>query len=267
MLKTMRENTKIILWFVIVGFVGMIVFAWGMDISGIRSGRSRGVIGEVNGRKISPQEFQQAVQQAYAQAKQNSDEEPDYRGLIQNTWEGFVHDILILQAIEAQHIEVTDKEVVHYLHTQPPPFLQQEQFKPLFFTEDRFDPEKYRRFLDDPATFDNEGTRGLALYLENYARSALPFQKLHERIFGLARVTDAEARRKYIDDHEEAKVRYIALPLNTIPGLPSQERGDMGCPGRSVLGREGKGFLGLRSGQELLYLCPLRSTPSQKHSL
>ena len=217
MLKTMRENTKIVLWFVIIGFVGMIVFAWGMDISGLRSGKAHGVIGEVNGRKISPQEFQKAVQQAYAQAKQNSDQEPDYRRLIQDTWESLVRNILLSQAIETQHITVTDKEVVYYLHTRPPDFLQQEQFKPLFFTEDRFDPEKYRRFLNDPATFENETTRGLALYLENYARSILPAQKLQERILGLARVTDAEVRQKYVEDYEKVQVRYIALPTNTIP--------------------------------------------------
>ena len=216
MLKVLRENTRLaffVFCFIIVCFVGMMVFQWGMG--GFNPGST--AIGEVNGRKITPKEFQKLIEQEYAQAKQNSDQEPDRRKLIQDAWGKLVQQILILQAIEDQHITVTDKEVVHYLHTQPPAFLRQEQFKPLFFTDDRFDPEKYRQFLDDPVTFENENTRGLAMYLESYVRSMLPAQKLQDRIFGLARVTDTEVRRKYTEDHEKAKVRYVALPTNTIP--------------------------------------------------
>ena len=216
MLKVLRENTRLaffVFCFIIVCFVGMMVFQWGMG----GFGSVPTAIGEINGRKITPQEFQKAMESAYAQAKQNSDQEPDRGKLIQDTWEKFVQQILISQAIEEQHIIVTDKEVVHYLHAQPPAFLRQEQFKPLFFTEDQFDPEKYRRFLDDPATFENENTRGLAMYLENYVRSVLPAQKLQDRILGLARVTDAEVRQKYTEDHEKVRVRYVALPANTIP--------------------------------------------------
>ena len=216
MLKVLRENTRLaffVFCFIIVCFVGMMVFQWGMG--GFGSGST--AIGEVNGRKITPGEFQEAIKQAYAQAKQNSDQEPDRRKLIQETWEKFVQQILVFQAIEEQHITVTDQEVVHYLHTQPPAFVRQEQFKPLFFTEDQFDPEKYRRFLDDPTTFENEDTRGLAMYLENYVRSMLPAQKLQDRILALARVTGAEVRQKYTEDHEKVTVRYVARPANTVP--------------------------------------------------
>jgi peptidyl-prolyl cis-trans isomerase D len=216
MLKVLRENTRLaffVFCFIIVCFVGMMVFQWGMG--GFDSGST--AIGEINGRKITPQEFQEAIKSAYAQAKQNSDQEPDRGKLIQETWEKFVQQTLVFQAIEKQHITVTDKEVVYHLRTHPPAFLRQEQYKPLFFTEDQFDPEKYRRFLDNPATFENDATHSLALGLENYVRSMLPAQKLQDRILGLARVTDAEVRQKYTEDHEEVKVRYVALPANTVP--------------------------------------------------
>ncbi|MFH1008758.1 MAG: peptidylprolyl isomerase [Candidatus Latescibacterota bacterium] len=216
MIKVLRENTRLaffVFCFIIVCFVGMMVFEWGMG--GFGSGPS--TIGEINGRKITPQEFQKALESMFAQAKESSDQEPERRKLIQATWEQFVQQTLVFQAIEEQGIRVTDQEVVHYLHTNPPSFLRQERFKPLFFTEDQFDPEKYRQFLDDAATYENEATRGLALGLESYVRSMLPAQKLQDRILSLARVTDAEALQQYTEDNEKVTVRYVALPTNSIP--------------------------------------------------
>ena len=57
MFNWLRQNMKIVMWIVIIGFVGTIVFVWGMDVTGRRrGGRNTGAqneaIGYVNGKKI-----------------------------------------------------------------------------------------------------------------------------------------------------------------------------------------------------------------------
>ena len=58
----MRANTKIIMIIVIVGFVGMIVFGWGMDITDRGSGSQAGIIGKINGEKITYEVYNSYIQ-------------------------------------------------------------------------------------------------------------------------------------------------------------------------------------------------------------
>ena len=214
MLKTLRQNTKIVLWAVVAGFVGMIVFAWGMDVTGIRSRKLMQTMGEINGRKISIQEFRNAIQQAYAQQREQTKTEPDQRKLVQDTWDSIVNQILISQEIRKRNLYATDAEIVHYLHTTPPTFLQDLE---TFQTDGQFDRNKYVQFLDDPASMRDRRGQQIILYAESYARAVLPAQKLQDEIMAAVKVSDAEVREKYREDHEKVKVRYVGLELNSIP--------------------------------------------------
>ena len=51
MMRQMRENTKWIMLVTALAFVGLMVFQWGMDITG-QSGLSIGEIGSVNGTPV-----------------------------------------------------------------------------------------------------------------------------------------------------------------------------------------------------------------------
>lgn len=55
MLKTMRKNTKIVLWIVIAAFLGTIVFAWGMQYTA--SQQMKNYVAKVNGEKITADEY------------------------------------------------------------------------------------------------------------------------------------------------------------------------------------------------------------------
>ena len=56
MMRQMREATKPIMLFTAVAFVGLMVFQWGMDITG-RSGGGLGPIGQVNGDPVMHDEY------------------------------------------------------------------------------------------------------------------------------------------------------------------------------------------------------------------
>jgi hypothetical protein len=57
MMRQMRDNMKAIMIVTSVAFVGLMVFGWGMDISGRGSNGTPGVLGKVNGQAITYEEF------------------------------------------------------------------------------------------------------------------------------------------------------------------------------------------------------------------
>ena len=59
MMKQLRENTKVIIWLVVVAFVVTIFAVWGLDLqtSGV-TGQGQGLVGKVNGVPVTPQTYQ-----------------------------------------------------------------------------------------------------------------------------------------------------------------------------------------------------------------
>ncbi len=83
----------------------------------------------------------------------------------------------------------------------------------MFQTDGHFDLSKYQRFLASPAV-DNQ----LLLQLEGYYRDMIPRSKLYYQVTAGGYVADSELWRRYQDQHESAKVRFILIdPARVIP--------------------------------------------------
>lgn len=202
MLKTMRQNTKIILWIILIAFLGTILFAWGMNVTG-RSKGGRAVVGVVNGQKISFQQFYYAFQNLYAQAQEQTDQEPDvetFRQLRDQTWNQMINQILLVEEIKKRKIRVTDQELVNYIRNNPPAYIQNNEN---LQTDGKFDPQKYAAILADPR-YDWRP-------LEDQFRAIIPMQKLQNMIMATVRVTDAEVLNEYKAKNERVQVRYVAF--------------------------------------------------------
>lgn len=210
MLRTMRRNTKIIMLVVAIAFVGLMVFQWGMDISGRSSPQFTGKIGVVNGTEISYQTWTVAYRNLTDQARQQkgsalNDRELD---LIEDqTWEQLVNDILIAQEIRRQGIHVTDEEIRLAFQTSPPPWLRN---NPLFQTGGEFDFEKYRAFFGGPAA-----DPALLKQIEDYYRDVLPRLRLFELIASGIYVSDSELWQIYRDRNEQVQVKYVVIDPET----------------------------------------------------
>jgi peptidyl-prolyl cis-trans isomerase D len=202
MLKTMRQNTKIILWIILIAFVGTIIFAWGMNVTGRRQGGSD-TIGVINGQKISFQQFYRAFQNLYTQTQERMDQQIDletFRRLRDETWNQIVNQILLAEEIEKRNITVTDEELLHYIRNNPPPYIMSNE---ALQTDGRFDPQKYAQVLADPR-YDWRP-------LENQYRAMIPMQKLQNLITATVRVTDAEVLEEFIETHEKVQARYVSF--------------------------------------------------------
>jgi peptidyl-prolyl cis-trans isomerase D len=202
MLKTMRQNTKIILWIILIAFVGTILFAWGMNVTGRRRGGSN-TIGVINGQKITYQQFSSAFQNLYTQTQERMDEQMDmetFRRLRDETWNRIVNQILLAEEIKKRNITVTDEELLHYIKNNPPPYIMNNE---ALQTDGRFDPQKYAQVLADPR-YDWRP-------LENQYRAIIPMQKLQNLITATVRITDAEVLEDFKKNNEKVQVRYVAF--------------------------------------------------------
>ncbi|MFP4624935.1 MAG: SurA N-terminal domain-containing protein, partial [Gemmatimonadota bacterium] len=201
----MRENTKWIMLITALAFVALMVFEWGMDMSGRSAGAvTGGRLGSVNGSAIMYQEYQQVYRNLYDQRQQEGTPVtgPENRQLEEQAFEQVVMDRLIAQELAKRGIRVTDEEIRQAARFAPPPELAN---NPAFMTEGQFDLDKYHQFLasaPDPQ---------LLRDLEDYYRSVIPRNKLFQQVAAGVVVTEGELWRLYKERNETASMRYVAL--------------------------------------------------------
>lgn len=214
MMKQLRESTKVIMIIVAVAFVGLMVFEWGMDLSGSTSrGTSGSALGSVNGSEIAVEEYQRQYQFLYETAQRQDptgDLGPeDLQRIEEQAWDEVVNLTLLRQEAERRGIGVTDRELVEYIKNNPPPDIAN---LPAFQTEGRFDLQKYQQALADPAL------AGTWAEYERQLRARIPIQKLQEQVAAGIPVTDLELLERYRQQYERARIAYVHLdPARLVP--------------------------------------------------
>jgi peptidyl-prolyl cis-trans isomerase D len=219
MLDQLRRQTKIVLWIVVVGFVGFMFFDWGMNR--IRPGSEHaGLVGKVGKNRISVEEFRQEYRNQRSAYYQQNDVNPTAQTeqeIADRTWETLVQKYLLWEEARKEELIPTDDEVLLEIQNNPPPFITSQ---PIFQTDSVFDQSKYLAALSDP----NLDLR----FLEEYVRANLPYQKLSEYAVSSVRITDEETLTLLGVFREQSRISYIKIdPLSsvreTIPEPSGQE--------------------------------------------
>jgi peptidyl-prolyl cis-trans isomerase D len=197
------------MWVAGGSFMLTIVFAWGMDFQG---GGATSTLGKINGRKITVQEYQSALQQNYQyQRSQLGGIELDdnmVQFIQEQTWQQMVNEILIVQELQDLGMQVSDAELLFVIRNNPPAELRQ---FPDFQTDGIFDIQKYQ------AAMGNEAFRGLWVAVEDQLRAVIPQQKLEHLVASTALVTDGEAREAYRYRNEQVSAEFVSLTPGTHP--------------------------------------------------
>jgi len=204
MMRQMRENTKWIMLVTAIAFVGLMVFEWGMDITG-QSGAGFGELGRVNGTPVAYEQYQAAYRNLYNQLSRNQEEpisSAQNREIEEAAWTEIVNQILIQQELGRRGIRVTDQEIRDAASFNPPQELLPD---PMFQTEGQFDIQKYQSFLA------NSADDLFLLQLETYYREVIPRSKLMRQVSSGIYFTDAELWEQYRFESEQVRVRFVAL--------------------------------------------------------
>ncbi len=206
MMQQLRESTKVIMVIVAVAFVGLMVFEWGMDLSG-RSSQQGGAtsLGSVDGADISVEDYQRQYQILYEQAQSQSPEgltREQLEQIEQQAWDDVVNLTLLRHEARERGIRVTDSELVEYIKFNPPSDIVS---MPAFQTGGQFDIAKYQAALADPTL------QQTWIEYETQLRVTLPIQKLQEQVIAGTVVTDAEARATFRERNERARIDFLFL--------------------------------------------------------
>lgn len=205
MLSTFRRFTKVVIWVVIIAFVGTIIFAWGMEIT--QSKAQRNIVGTINGKDIDYRVYQNYYDRLYQSKQTGSDQELDpttLRQIRQQAWDNLVSDYLLNQQIEKRGIKETDEEIVSFLRYQPPTELQQ---NPEFQTDGKFDYQKYISAMTNPQA------ASFWASVEALYRPELRVYKLQQQVVTAARVTEDELQDYFMATQEKVKGEVINAPV------------------------------------------------------
>jgi parvulin-like peptidyl-prolyl isomerase len=203
MMRQMREATKPIMVASAIAFVALMVFQWGMDVTG-RSSGGLGEIGSVNGDPVLYDTYMAAYRQIYERVQSQQEEmigSQQNKEIEDQAWEEVVTQLLIAQELRRRGIRVTDREISEAAQFSPPDYLAP-QFAD---STGGLNINAYQSFL---ATLPPEQL----LILEAYYREVIPRTKLLRQLSSGIYVPDAGLWRAFRDQRDLAEIRFV--PFN-----------------------------------------------------
>ena len=202
MMRTMRENTKWIMLVTALAFVALMVFQWGMDITGRSSGLNE--LGHVDGTPVMYEQYRFAYRNLYEQVQQSQDDgitSQQNMEIEDAAFDEVVTQILVQQELARRGIRVTSDEIRQAARFSPPPQYRE---APDFQTDGVFDLQKYQIYLAN--TSENE-----LLLLESYYRDVIPRSKLLRQVSAGIYIPDAALWSAWRDENEQVTVRSMTL--------------------------------------------------------
>ena len=222
LMTTLRNRMHVVLWSL------LILFLLSMTVGGLVGGANiidqllgrvnpSEAIGSINGSKITPDQFNQAVSIRLESLRNSGIEISDQQlnNIREEVWNSFVEERLTEQAIEDLKINVTDDEILYHLENNPPPDIQR-----LFYTNNEFNEQNYRQALNTPGLMDWNP-------IETWMRDFyLPRFKLQEYINMSAVVSEKDVREEFIKRNNEYTISAIHVTNSSIDNqteLPSED--------------------------------------------
>ena len=205
MMTMLRNRMHVVLWALLV------LFLLSMTVGGLVGGANiidqllgrvnpAEAIGLVNGQKITPNQFNQAVN-AQMDAIRNSGSQvsdQDLERVRSQVWNGFIEEYLTKEAIEDLDISVSDEEIIYHLENNPPIDIQR-----LFYENNVFNEERYRQALTTPGMID---WTPIEAWMKDYF---IPRFKLQQYISMSSVVTENDIKEEFIKRNIEYTISAI----------------------------------------------------------
>ena len=207
MLQTMRSSAKIVMWILLVSFVGGFLLVESSGLLGRTPVTPTTAVATVNGTDILYTDWQRRSQELVQQQQQQSGRsltQDEITRIDNQSFDTMVAEILLQQEYRKRGIVVSDEELRDYARFAPPQWVRT---APDLQTDGRFDPAKYQRLLASSQARQS----GLLVALEQYFRSEVPKEKLFEQVTSGLFVTDAELWRSWQDANDSASISVVAI--------------------------------------------------------
>lgn len=212
-MNKLRDSMPFIILFLIVAFLGTIIFEWGMNYLGMRNEKI--VFAKINGKEISEKEYRQDLENTIEQMRQQNQgkdiDEATMTQLKEQVWNTLIQRTILFQEIEKLGIKAEDNEVIDWVYNRPetlPQWLKN------YFTDST---NVFRTDLLYQTLADKRPEIAKAwAQIETQLRQQLLFDKLQNTVIGSVNVPEGEVLQKYKDDNIMAKYEYMLLDPNTL---------------------------------------------------
>ena len=212
MMTMLRNRMHVVLWALLV------LFLLSMTVGGLVGGANiidqllgrvnpAEAIGLVNGQKITPNQFNQAVN-AQMDAIRNSGSQvsdQDLEKVRSQVWNGFIEEYLTKEAIEDLDISVSDEEIIYHLENNPPIDIQR-----LFYENNIFNEENYRQALKTSGMID---WTPIETWMKDYY---IPRFKLQQYISMSSVVTENDIKEEFIKRNIDYTISAIHITNASI---------------------------------------------------
>ncbi len=212
-LNDIREKSpKFIIAGAAVIFIVLIIFDWGLDLTG-RRGRGGGtseVLGKVNGKEVNYKQFSELVRRTVENQKkqQNSDvDEETERQIRSQVWNQIVDEMLIEQEIDRLGITVTDQEIRDIVNAQNPPEFLAKQFTDSTGT---FRRDAYQQAMMDPQN------KSAWIQVEEMLRQEQKRRKLQSLLLANVNVSEGELKQRFIDRNVTMNAAYVLFDIDKL---------------------------------------------------
>lgn len=213
LMTNIRNNLAKLFGVLAVFFIIMIIFDWGMDITGRRGrGAQRGgdVLGKVNGKEVSHKLFTEMVRRTVENQKKQQgvdvDEETE-RQIRSQVWNQVVDEMLIDQEIDRLGITVTDQEIRDIVMGPNPPEFLVQQFRDSTGT---FHRDAYVQAMSDPQN------KQAWIQVEDMLRQEQKRRKLQSLLMATVNVSESEIKQRFIDRNLTMDAEYVLFDISRL---------------------------------------------------
>ena len=209
-MSSLRDKTHIILYTLLAAFLALIVFEWGMNLTGNSGGKKANQAGTVNGKAISSSQYDEvykAMTENFQRSKPGVEMTPDIElDLQERAWNVVVEQTLLDQQFEKFGISIQDQEVVEAIAgSSPPQVIRQNFTNPATGAIDRSKLESARR---DPRN------KELWLQIEKIVRRELQVNKLIRSLQTFDHATSQELGDIVSRQFSLFSASFIPVPLS-----------------------------------------------------
>lgn len=212
-MNRMRDKMPIIIIFLILAFLGTIIFEWGMNYLGIKGEKI--VFASVNGDEITDKEYRAIIdRQIEGIRQQNGGKDIDDQTMTQlkdQVWNQLITSKLLEQEIKRLNVTASDQEMLDWVYNRPETL-----------------PDWLKKFFTDSTGFFNTALMYQTLQnkkpeivqawsqIELDLKKQLEYDKIQNIISGAVTISEGEVLQKFKDDNIIAKFDYTFLDPNTI---------------------------------------------------
>lgn len=204
MMTKMRDNAHVFIMAFVVIFIGFWVFS-DLDLGSIMQG-SMNEIGNIGGKSITYQEFQDVVDRATQQKQEQEGgrelTENDVMQIREQVWNDFVTQTIVEQAIEEFGISVSDEEITDWVWGANPPQLLTQHFMD---STGKFNRDVYEQFLRNPGPENQEAL----VAIETQLKQELLRSKLTNILTASIVVPEGAIKTKFVEQNIDFVSSYV----------------------------------------------------------